>query len=55
MVLDATIAAGVDAVFADLDKPQHPGAALVVIDRGERLYSKCYGLADLETQRLSNH
>ena len=41
----------VDAVFADMDKARHPGAALLVVDRGERLYSKCYGLADLETQR----
>jgi CubicO group peptidase (beta-lactamase class C family) len=41
----------IDAVFADVDKLQHPGAALLVIDRGERLYSKCYGTADLETGR----
>jgi CubicO group peptidase (beta-lactamase class C family) len=41
----------IDAVFADMDKPQHPGAALLVIDHGERLYSECYGFADLETQR----
>ncbi|MGR9308613.1 serine hydrolase domain-containing protein [Rhizobium leguminosarum] len=41
----------VDAVFADMDVPQHPGAALLVIDRDEIVYSKCYGLADLETLR----
>lgn len=41
----------VDAVFADMDVPQHPGAALLVIDRDEIVYRKCYGLADLETSR----
>ena len=41
----------IDAVFADMDVPQHPGAALLVIDHDEIVYKKCYGLADLETQR----
>jgi CubicO group peptidase (beta-lactamase class C family) len=41
----------IDAVFADMDVPQHPGAALLVIDHAEIVYNKCYGLADLETQR----
>lgn len=41
----------VDAVFADMDVPQHPGAALLVTDRDEIVYSKCYGLADLQTLR----
>jgi CubicO group peptidase (beta-lactamase class C family) len=31
--------------------PQHPGAALLVIDHDRILLSKCYGLADLETER----
>jgi CubicO group peptidase (beta-lactamase class C family) len=51
MGLSSTLVEQVDAVFADMDKPQHPGAALLVIDRDEIVYSKCYGLADLETQR----
>ena len=34
-----------------MDVPQHPGAALLVIDHDEIVYRKCYGLADLETQR----
>jgi CubicO group peptidase (beta-lactamase class C family) len=51
MGLNSALAERVNAVFADMDKPQHPGAALLVIDHGEHLYSKCYGLADLETQR----
>src|SRR5262249_57979440 len=41
----------VDAVFADMDRPQHPGAALLVIDHDEIVCCKCYGLADLETRR----
>src|ERR1700704_2243301 len=41
----------IDAVFADMDRPQHPGAALLVIDHDEIVYRKCYGLADLETHR----
>ncbi|NTF86376.1 beta-lactamase family protein [Agrobacterium rhizogenes] len=45
------LAGKIDAVFADMDVPQHPGAALLVIDHDEITYSKCYGLADLETQR----
>jgi CubicO group peptidase (beta-lactamase class C family) len=45
------VAARLDAVFADLERPQHPGAALLVIDHDEIVYRKSYGLADLETQR----
>ena len=41
----------VDAVFADMDMRQHPGAALLVVDHDEIVCRKCYGLADLETQR----
>jgi CubicO group peptidase (beta-lactamase class C family) len=51
MDLSSALAERVDAVFADMDKPQHPGAALLVIDHDEIVYSKCYGLTDLETQR----
>jgi CubicO group peptidase (beta-lactamase class C family) len=51
MRLSSALVERVDAVFADMDKPQRPGAALLVIDHDERLYSKCYGLADLELAR----
>ncbi len=51
MGLSSALVEQVDAVFADMDKPGHPGAALLVIDHDEIVYSKCYGLADLETQR----
>jgi CubicO group peptidase (beta-lactamase class C family) len=51
MGLSAALAERVDAVFADMDLRRHPGAALLVIDHGECLYCKCYGFADLETER----
>lgn len=38
----------IDAIFADMDVPQHPGAALMVIEDGEVLYQRGYGLANLE-------
>ena len=38
-------------IFADMDMPGYPGAALLVIDHDESVYSKCDGLADLETNR----
>lgn len=41
----------VDAVFADMNAPRHPGAALLVIDHGEIVYKKGYGLADVEAGR----
>jgi hypothetical protein len=31
----------IDAVFADMDMPQRPGAALLVIDHDEIVYKKC--------------
>jgi CubicO group peptidase (beta-lactamase class C family) len=45
------LAGRIDPVFADMDTPQHPGAALLVIDHDEIVYRKCYGLADLESGR----
>lgn len=41
----------IDAVFADINMPQHPGAALLVIDHDAIVYRKCYGLADVEARR----
>jgi CubicO group peptidase (beta-lactamase class C family) len=41
----------VDSVFADIDVHSDPGAALLVIDHGEILCCRCYGLADLDTGR----
>src|SRR5262245_42874823 len=51
MDLSSALAERVDAVFADMDMPRHPGAALLVVDHDEIVYCKCYGLADLETLR----
>jgi CubicO group peptidase (beta-lactamase class C family) len=51
MDLNPAVAARVDAVFADMNKPGHPGAGLLVIDHDEIVYRKGYGLADLENQR----
>src|SRR5437879_2618718 len=41
-------AAAVDEVFADLTKPGSPGCALGVYRDGKIIYSKGYGLANLE-------
>src|SRR5579859_4379518 len=38
----------VDAVFADLMKPGSPGCALAVARDGRTIYSKGYGLANIE-------
>ena len=46
-----SINAKIDAVFADMDTPQHPGAGLLVIDHNEVVYKKCFGLADVEAGR----
>ena len=51
MALSSALVERVDAVFADMDMSQHPGAALLVVDHDEIVYRKCYGLADLETLR----
>src|SRR5712692_5569738 len=40
--------AAVDEVFADLTKPESPGCALGVYRDGKIIYSKGYGLANLE-------
>jgi len=37
-----------DAVFAEWDRPDSPGCALAVISDGEIVYSRGYGMADLE-------
>ena len=42
------LARGIDAVFADLDRPGAPGAAVSVIRDGEILYSRGYGYAQIE-------
>jgi len=43
-----TLARGIDAVFADLDRPGSPGASVSVIRDGDIIYSRGYGGAQLE-------
>ncbi len=38
----------IDALFLDFSEPGNPGASLAVIQNGRVLYSKAYGLADVE-------
>jgi CubicO group peptidase (beta-lactamase class C family) len=45
---DEKSAAAVDEVFSDLTKPGSPGCALAVYRDGKIIYSKGYGLANLE-------
>ena len=42
------LARGIDAVFADLDRPGSPGASVAVIQGGEIIYSRGYGYAQIE-------
>ena len=41
-------AEAVDALFAEMDKPDTPGCALAVIHKGEIVYKNGYGMASLE-------
>lgn len=42
------LARGIDAVFADLDRPGSPGASVAVIQGGDIIYSRGYGYAQIE-------
>lgn len=46
--LTAKQVADVDAVFADFDHPDAPGASVMIIRDGALAFAKGYGLADLE-------
>ena len=46
--LSPELAAQVDAVFEDTNKPGYPGAALGIFKDGEIIYAKGYGYANLE-------
>lgn len=48
--LSAELAAKVDAIFADFNQPDAPGASVTIIRAGAVVFSKGYGLADLETK-----
>jgi CubicO group peptidase (beta-lactamase class C family) len=42
------LAAQVDKIFAQFDKPDSPGCALAVIKDGQIIYKRGYGMADLD-------
>jgi CubicO group peptidase (beta-lactamase class C family) len=44
------LTAQVDALFAEWDKPHSPGCALGIIQNGELIYTRGYGMADLERE-----
>jgi CubicO group peptidase (beta-lactamase class C family) len=46
--LDPAIAAKVDAVFADVDRPTSPGCALGIVRGGALTYARGYGQASVE-------
>jgi CubicO group peptidase (beta-lactamase class C family) len=48
--IKSSTASSIDALFADYDKPGSPGTSLAVIGNGKVVYSKAYGLADLESR-----
>lgn len=48
--LPAAQAAQVDAIFADFNQPDAPGASVAIIRDGAMVFSKGYGLTDLETK-----
>lgn len=42
------IARGIDALFASVDRPDHPGAAVAIVRNGAVAYLRCFGLANVE-------
>lgn len=46
-------AAKIDAIFRDYNRPDAPGASVIVISRGKVLFKKSYGLADPEKKTKS--
>lgn len=49
--LPAEVAARVDAIFADFNQPDAPGASVAIIRDGAIAFAKGYGFADLETRK----
>ena len=45
----------IDSLFGDYDRPDVPGAAVIVIKNGRVLFRKAYGAANLETQTKSTY
>lgn len=38
----------IDALFATVDRPDHPGAAVALMSAGELVHLRCFGLANVE-------
>ncbi|MCX6132671.1 MAG: serine hydrolase [Ignavibacteriales bacterium] len=49
-----SLSESIDALFSDFNQPGVPGASLAVINDGKVLYSKAYGLADVENNVLAS-
>ncbi len=47
------IQTAIDALFLDFDRPDVPGASVMVIQNGRVLLAKSYGMADVENKVLS--
>ena len=45
---DVELTTKVDAIFSSMNNDKSPGAAVVIVRNGEVLYSKGYGMANLE-------
>jgi CubicO group peptidase (beta-lactamase class C family) len=48
--LNAETSARVDSLFAAFDHPNAPGASVMVIHNGKKVFARSYGLANLETK-----
>lgn len=48
--LSADTAARMDSLFANFDHPNAPGASVMVIQNGQPVFAKGYGLANLDTK-----
>jgi D-aminopeptidase len=48
MALSAEHAKAIDAMFASVDKPGHPGAVVAVLQAGEVVHLRAFGLANVE-------
>ena len=44
------ISSAVDSLFADWSQPGHPGGSVAIMQEGEIIYSRAFGLASLEYQ-----
>ncbi|MBW2368309.1 MAG: serine hydrolase [Deltaproteobacteria bacterium] len=48
MITTVKIAKEIDALFSNWDKPDSPGCAIGIVKKGELIYSRGYGMANIE-------